>query len=255
MTISSSTTECDCCDFAAASFQCRRHPLMGGKNLTAQLVKEMHQASLMGHLWGDSMYELEQAELAAETPAQLSARLEKQEAAEEAGAQQLKEYELQKRAAINTDAKTGTLKHSLQSGMACRDAEEPAKWVLKGELLYDDEGFKILDKKGFHKRAPSKEWAATDPKAKSKPSKRPEGVPPAAIFWAYGCEYHAKGCCTRLHPGQPGYEAAKEAAKEAGKKHGGAEQIIANACYLSSKPAQPKPSLLSNPVPVMRDAW
>lgn len=252
MTISF-TAECDCCDFAAASFQCRRHPLMGGKNLMAQLVKEMHQASLMGHLWGDSMYELEQAELAAETPAQLSARLEKQEAAEEAGARKLKEYELQKKALINTDAKTGALKHS--SGMACRDAEEPAKWVLKGEPLYDAYGQKVLDNKGRHKHAPNKEWTATDPMAKTQPSKRPAGVPPAAKFWAYGCEHHEKkGSCQHLHPGQPGYEAAK-AAKEAGKKHAGAEQIIANACYLSSKPAPPKPSPLSNSVPVMRDAW
>ena len=237
MTISSSTTECDCCDFAAASFQCSRHPLMGGKNLTAQLVKEMHQASLMGHLWGDSMYELEQAELAAETPAQLSARLEKQEAAEEAGAQQLKQYELQKRAAINTDAKTGALKHS--SGMACRDAEEPAKWVV-----------------GKRKLGNYQEWAATDPLAKSQPTKRPAGVPSNAVFWPYGCEHHEKKrSCEHLHPGQPGYEAAKAAkAAKTGKKHAGAEAIIANACFLSSKPA-PKPSPLSKPVPVMQDSW
>jgi hypothetical protein len=236
MTISS-TTECDCCDFAAASFQCSRHPLMGGKNLTAQLVKEMHQASLMGHLWGDSMYELEQAELAAETPAQLSARLEKQEAAEEAGAQQLKQYELQKRAAINTDAKTGALKHS--SGMACRDAEEPAKWVV-----------------GKRKLGNYQEWAATDPLAKSQPTKRPAGVPSNAVFWPYGCEHHEKKrSCEHLHPGQPGYEAAKAAkAAKTGKKHAGAEAIIANACFLSSKPA-PKPSPLSKPVPVMQDSW
>ena len=237
MTISSSTTECDCCDFAAASFQCSRHPLMGGKNLTAQLVKEMHQASLMGHLWGDSMYELEQAELAAETPAQLSARLEKQEAAEEAGAQQLKQYELQKRAAINTDAKTGALKHS--SGMACRDAEEPAKWVV-----------------GKRKLGNYQEWAATDPLAKSQPAKRPAGVPSNAVFWPYGCEHHEKKrSCEHLHPGQPGYEAAKAAkAAKTGKKHAGAEAIIANACFLSSKPT-PKPSPLSKPVQVMQDSW
>ena len=237
MTISSSTTECDCCDFAAASFQCSRHPLMGGKNLTAQLVKEMHQASLMGHLWGDSMYELEQAELAAETPAQLSARLEKQEAAEEASAQQLKQYELQKRAAINTDAKTGALKHS--SGMTCRDAEEPAKWVV-----------------GKRKLGNYQEWAATDPLAKSQPAKRPAGVPSNAVFWPYGCEHHEKKrSCEHLHPGQPGYEAAKAAkAAKTGKKHAGAEAIIANACFLSSKPA-PKPSLLSKPVQVMQDSW
>jgi len=249
------TAECDCCDFAASSFQCPRHPLMGGKNLTAQLVKEMHQASLMGHLWGDSMYELEQAELAAETPAQLSARLVKKEAAEEAGAQALKQYELQKRALINIDPKTG--KPTRYSGMACRDAEEPAKWVLKGELLFDAYGEKVLDNKGRHKRAPSKEWAATDPKAKSQPAKRPIDVPAGAVFWSYGCEYHAKGKCEHLHPGQPGYEAAKAVAdaKKADKKHAGAEAIMANACYLSSKPVAPKPSPLSNSVPVMRDAW
>jgi len=226
MTVSSPTV-CDSCDYAGLTIQCSRHPLMGGRNPMAQLVKEMHQASLMGQTWGDLIYDQEMEELAAETPEQAAARLMKREAADEDGADKLKAYELQKRQSINTDAKTGALKRT--SGRCCRDAEEPAKWV------------------GPHKiQGKRQEWAATDPKAKCKPSKRPTGVPADAIFWAYGCEPHAKGCCPHLHPGDADYETVK-----AGKKPN-VERLMANAVYLTSKPA-PKPSLLSKPV--MMDAW
>lgn len=228
MTVST-TIPCDSCDYSGLTIQCCRHPLMGGKNPMGQLVKEMHQASLMGQTWGDLIYDQEMEELAAETPEQAAARLMKREAADEDGADKLKAYEMNKRQSINTDAKTGALKHC--TGRACRDAEMPAKWVSPQKF-----------------QGKRQEWAATDPKATAKPSKRPTGVPADAIFWGYGCEPHAKGCCPHLHPGQPGYDDVK-----AGRKPN-VERIMATATYLSSKPA-PKPSLLGKPVTTYKDAW
>jgi hypothetical protein len=225
---------CDCCDFSGLTIQCSRHPLMGGKNLTAQLVKELHQSAIHGGLsWGDIIYEQEQEVLAAETPEQKVERLLKVEKETEKSADGLKDYELKKLAMINTDAKTGELKR--KSGRCCRDAEEPAKWVV-----------------GKRKLGNYKEWAATDPKATKRPSVRPAGVPADAIFWSYGCEPHAKGCCPHLHPDEPGY---KEAKANNGKSHGAADALMAKAVYLSNKPAAPKPSPLNQQVPVMRDAW
>jgi len=247
--------DCDHCDDyeRCSGTPCPYHFLVIGA------VKNLMEALEEGGLWGDMAYAEDAAELAAETPAQLSARLQKQEAAEEAGAQALKQYELQKRKNINIDPKTG--KPVNCSGIACRDAEEPAKWVLKGELLFDAYGEKVLDNKGRHKHAPSKEWAATDPKAKSKPTKRPEGVPASAVFWSYGCEYLAKGKCEHLHPGQPGYEAAKAVAdaKKAGKKPN-VEALLAKACFLSSKTpttarSSPATASTAQSSPQLIDSW
>jgi hypothetical protein len=201
---------------------------MGGKNPMAQLVKEMHQAMLEGKQWGDIVFDQEQEALALESPEEAVARLMKVEKQDEKAADNLKQYTLQRLALINTDAKTGTLKH--KSGRCCRDAEEPAKWVVGKKKLGNYE-----------------EWAATDPKAKSKPSMRPKCVPANAIFWSYGCEPHTKGCCPHLHPDEAGYQDAK-----AGKKPN-VEAILAKAVYITK--ALPKPSLLKQQVSIMQDAW
>lgn len=214
--------DCDTCCFAAPSIRCGVHTLNSG------VVRELHQAMLQGISWGDIIYEAEQEALAAETPEQKAERQLKVEKQTEQTADSLKEYQLKKLAALNTDAKTGSLKH--KSGRCCRDAEEPAKWVV-----------------GKRKLGNYKEWTATDPKATKKPSTRPPGVPADAIFWSYGCEPHAKGCCPHLHPGELGYEEAKS-----GKKHAVAEAIMAKAVYISSKPV-PKPSPLQKQV--MMDSW
>ena len=217
--------DCDICCFAAPSIRCGVHTLNHG------VVRELHQAMMDGTLWGDVLYEEEQERLAAETPGEKAARLQKLEKQEEQTADSLKEYQLKKLAALNTDAKTGSLKH--KSGRCCRDAEEPAKWVDP------------------HRRTSNgkrMEWPAKDPKATKKPSVRPAGVPADAIFWAYGCEPHAKGICPHLHPGEMGYEEAKS-----GKKHAVAEAIMAKAVYISSKPV-PKPSPLQKQV-IVKDAW
>ena len=176
-----------------------------------------------GQSWGDILVAEDEAMLAAETDAQRIARLKRVEAADENHADGIKEYNLSQRALIHT--KHGALKHT--SGRPCRDAEEPAKWV-----------------KGKKKLGTYKEWAATDPKATAKPSVRPAGVPADAIFWSYGCEPHAKGCCPHLHPGDADYE-------KSGRKP--LETILKNAVYLSNKPLQtPPPSPNTFP---MSDSW
>lgn len=220
---------CDCCDNAGLTIQCSAHPLIGGKNLTAQLVKELHQAMVHGDgMWGDILYEQDMAALAAETAAQTAARIVKAEKVEEASADRLKEYELHKRGLLNNDAKTGALKH--KTGRICRDAEEPAKWVI-----------------GKKKMGNYQEWAATDPKAKTKPSVRPKGVPANAIFWSYGCEPHAKGCCSHLHPGEADYEMVK-----AGRKPN-VEALLAKAVYMTKPVARTKPAVAAGVA--LRDSW
>ena len=204
---------CDCCDNAGLTIQCSTHPLIGGKNLTAQLVKELHQAMVHGDgMWGDILYEQDMAALAAETAAEKAARIRKVEKSEEASADRLKEYELHKRGLLNNDAKTGAIKH--KTGRACRDAEMMAKWVI-----------------GKQKMGNYQEWPATDPKAKTKPSVRPKGVPSNAIFWSYGCEPHAKGCCSHLHPGEAGYEDAKAG------RNPNVEALLAKAQFLTKPTA------------------
>ena len=216
--------DCDICCYAAPSIGCGVHKLNYG------VVRELHQAMMDGSLWGDILYEEERAAIAAETPEQTVERLLKVEVAAEKNADGLKEYHLKKLVSINTDAKTGDLKRN--TGRCCRDAEEPAKWVV-----------------GKRKLGNYKEWAATDSKATKKPSTRPAGVPADAIFWSYGCEPHAKGGCPHLHPGEVGYDDAKSSP---GKKHVAAEALMAKAVYISNKPAA-KPSPLQKQV--MMDSW
>lgn len=216
------TISCDICCFAAGSIRCGEHILNYG------VVRELHQAILGGGLWGDILYEEEQEAIAAEAPAETAARLMKVEKQDEKTADNLKEYHLQQLVRQHTDTKTGVLKH--KTGRCCRDAEEPAKWVV-----------------GKRKLGNYKEWTAKDPKATKKPTVRPAGVPADAIFWSYGCEPHAKGCCPHLHPGETGYEEVKS-----GKKNAFAEAIMNKAVYLSTKPAV-KPSPLKQEV--MLDAW
>ena len=202
---------------------CTIHTLQWG------IVKELTLAVERGWHWGNIVYNQEQEALAAETPEQTAARAEKVIQATENTAERLKAYEIQKKTLINTDTKTGAIKRC--SGRPCRDAEEPAKWVVGKKRLGN-----------------YKEWASADPKATKKPSSRPAGVPPDAIFWGYGCEHHAAGCCEHLHPGQPGYEDAK-----AGKKPH-VEALVRNAVFLSNKPTPRTPDT-ARTSPVMLDAW
>jgi hypothetical protein len=196
---------CENCDFSGATLRCSLHPLVFGE------VKEMHQATLTGDTWGDIVCDLEAEMRHLETVEQRAERVLTMEKADETRAEVLKQYELQKLQALNVDAKTGALKRT--SGRCCRDAEEPAWWVTGKKRLGN-----------------FRQWAATDPRAATKPSARPKGVPADAIFWAFGCEPHRSGACPHLHPGQAGYDDAK-----AGKKPA-VESLLRSAVFLSDKP-------------------
>jgi len=212
--------DCDLCDDyqRCSGIPCPDHFLIEG------FVKELKDAFQDGLPWGDVCYEYEMEAIRSESPTECSARIKEAEKADEKRADGAKNEFIVRKQTINLDTKTGMLKKS--SGRACRDAEEPAKWVF--------------GKKRFGNY---KEWAATDPKATKKPLTRPSGVPPNAIFWGYGCEPHASGCCEHLHPGQAGYEAAK-----AGKKPQ-MEALMSKVVYLETKPAVRTPS------PLMLDSW
>lgn len=219
-----------CDDFGRCSSEpCPYHFLVIGA------VKDLMEALEEGGLWGDIAYDEDAAALAAETPQQTAQRLMKVEKEEERGADSLKHYEMQKRQMLNVDLKTGSLKR--KSDRFCRDAEEPAKWVV-----------------GKKKLGNYQEWAATDQKATVKPTKRPAGVPPHAIFWGYGCEPHRAGACPHLHPGDAGYADAK-----AGKKPN-VEALLANACFLSSKSpmtarSSPASASTARSTPQFIDSW
>jgi hypothetical protein len=141
------------------------------------------------HSWGDFVLDEEEAEEARMSPLQLAEKEEKKAVKDETLAEGHKDYLLRRLEQANVDAKTGSLKR--HSGRCCRDAEEPAKWVV-----------------GKKRVGTYKEWIAADPKMTAKPP-RPADVPPTAVFWGYGCEPHLKGSCPHLHPGQKGYEEAK----------------------------------------------
>ena len=61
---------------------------------------------------------------------------------------------------------------------------------------------------------------------------------PAENGYPAGCAAYSKGCCAHLHPGQPGYEDAKNGVRPT------TSSPLRNVVYLSSKPEQRKPSLL-----------
>lgn len=216
--------DCDMCRWAPSTFNCSIHTLNYG------VVRELNKDMLRGNSWGNIIYYAEQELIACETAEQKVERLMKIDKQDEQTADNLKEYQLKKLASLNINTKTGDLKRKV--GRCCRDAEESAKWVV-----------------GKRKLGNYKEWIATDPKTTKKPSVRPAGVPANAIFWSYGCEPHAKGCCPHLHPGEAGYEEAKS-----GKRFVVAEALMARATYISNKPIA-KPSPLNNQVYIPRDAW
>lgn len=210
---------CENCDFSGATIRCSLHPLVFGE------VKEMHQATLTGDTWGDIVCELEAAMREMETPEEKAERIIETEKSDDKGADELKIYEIQKLKMINVDSKTDTLKRT--SGRCCRDAEEPAKWVIGKKRLGN-----------------YKEWASTDLKATKKPITRPAGVPAGAIFWGFGCDPHREGACPHLHPGQPGYDEVKAGRKPA------VESLLRKAVYISTKPA-PKAVVSAG----FTDAW
>ena len=227
---SASKAICTCHRFTAETPDCTIHFLRTG------VVKLLDVAIANGDpcAWSNIVFREEAAAHAVETPAQRAERLKKTEMRDEKSADGIKDYEMSKLALINVDAKTGNLK--FKTGRCCRDAEEPAKWV-----------------KGKKRLGNYQEWAAVDPKATKKPTTRPAGVPADAIFWSYGCEPHMKGCCPHLHPDEKGFVEAKATG---GRVLGGAQVIMANAVYLSSKPV-PKPltSAAAAQQAVVLDAW
>ena len=225
MAPNASSSPCSCSRFTTETPDCPIHPLRNDP-----VVKALYVACENGnpYAWANIVWQDEMATQKRMSPTEI---IEKEKAIirdDENRAENIKKYMLQKEADIHVNSRTGDLKFT--SGKVCRDAEEPAKWVH-----------------GSKKLGNLRTWQATDPKATKKPTIRPAGVPPDAIFWMAGCEPHMKGCCPHLHPDQPNFAEAKA---NGGRIQAGAQQIISKACYLSNKPA-PKPQGNFR----MLDAW
>lgn len=99
------TIKCEICDFGDLTAKCSRHPLNGGRSSTAQLVKQMHQATIFGGgLWGNMIWEAEQTALARMSAADKAA-LEAKKAAEEAERKKnIIAYQVNKRKQLYTTA-------------------------------------------------------------------------------------------------------------------------------------------------------
>lgn len=98
---------CDICDFAGASIGCAIHPMMGGKNKMAQMVKDLHQAMLGGQSWGNIICDAEEEVLASMSAAQKAELEIKKIADEKLRAEKVTHYAIDKRKKLYTNQTTG----------------------------------------------------------------------------------------------------------------------------------------------------